>query len=334
MTVSVVIATYNGERYLSEQIDSVLAQTLNPDEIIVSDDGSTDGTWKILEEYKAKYPKLFRLYHNEGEHGAHNNFKYAFQFVTCDLVAPCDQDDIWMPEKLERSVAALQEGISLVFCQEKIRHENGEEKSLPHMMPTLYQSIFYNDIFGHLMVCRREVLELFAVAPEMTYDWGMALYAAIDNSGIGIDYEGCVWRRHVGVVTSFFSDKNPVKLEQISKWKKWWRALRMTAKGSKSEVIARRMHSIYTIMEWRRIEGAVLRGTKVYDMLSACIDVATCIEQQTPKSIWHASFVYVNIIRHQDDFKHCTLCEKIGKVFYAFCYPAMYWYDYHEYDSL
>ena len=61
MTISIVLATYNGEKYLREQIDSVLAQTLMPDEIIVSDDGSTDGTWDILEEYKNRNPSLFHL---------------------------------------------------------------------------------------------------------------------------------------------------------------------------------------------------------------------------------------------------------------------------------
>ena len=239
-----------------------------------------------------------------------------------------------MPEKLARSVAAVQDGVSLVFCQEKILHENGEEKPLPHTMPMLHQSIFYNEIYGHLMVCRREVLRLYEVAPEITYDWGMALYAAIDDSGVGIDYEGCVWRRHEGVVTSFFSDKNPVKLEQISKWKKWWRALRMTARGNKSGVISRRMHSVYAIMNRRKKEGAILRGLGGYDMLTACMDVAACMEKQTPRSIWHASFVYANIIRHQEDYRDASLRAKIGKLCYAFCYPAMWWYDYHNYESI
>ena len=334
MTISIVIATYNGEKFLREQLDSVLAQTLMPDEIIVSDDGSSDGTWEILEEYKEKYPNLFRLYHNDGEHGAHNNFKYAFQYVTCDLVAPCDQDDIWMPEKLERSVGALNENTSLVFCQEKIRYESGREEFLPHFMRPLNQCIFGNEIFGHLILCRREVLDLFKVAPEITYDWGMALYAAADKSAIGIDYVGCIWRRHENVVTSAFSEHNSVKIEKINKWKKWYYVMRMVSRGAYSDVVALRMKSIYTLLDWRKTEGAILYGEKGYDILAACIDVATCVAKQTPKAILNASFVYANIIRHEAEYRHASVRKKIGKLCYAFCYPAMWWYDYHNHDSL
>lgn len=220
MTVSVVIATYNGEKYIREQLDSVLAQTLKPDEIIVSDDFSTDRTWEILEDYKLEFPSLFHLYRNKGKHGPHSNFKYAFQFVTCDIVAPCDQDDIWMPEKLERSVAALTDETSLVFCQEKIRHENGKEDIMLHTMPLLYQCIFGEVIPGHLIVCKREVLDVYKLNTEITFDMGMVLYAASKHSGVGIDYIGCIWRRHEHVVTSEFSNHKTLFVDKISKWEK------------------------------------------------------------------------------------------------------------------
>ena len=82
MTLSVVIATYNGEAFIREQLDSVLSQTLQPDEIIVSDDYSIDNTWSILEEYQKQYPTLFKLLKNESNPGPHSNFIYAFQHAT------------------------------------------------------------------------------------------------------------------------------------------------------------------------------------------------------------------------------------------------------------
>ena len=112
MTVAVVIATYNGAEFIVEQLDSVLNQTLRPDEIVICDDSSTDNTWKIIEGYSHRYPDIFKVFRNEARKGPHKNFKTAFQYTAADLIAPCDQDDIWFPEKLERSVQAIKEGIN------------------------------------------------------------------------------------------------------------------------------------------------------------------------------------------------------------------------------
>lgn len=321
MTISVVIATYNGEKFIREQLDSVLAQTLKPDEIIVSDDFSTDRTWEILEDYKLKFPSLFHLYRNKGKHGPHNNFKYAFQFVTCDIVAPCDQDDIWMPEKLERSVAALTEGVSLVFCQEIVRYEKGTESIMLHTMPLLYQCIFGKVIAGHLIVCKREVLDVYKLNTEITFDMGMVLYAASKQSGIGIDYIGCIWRRHEHVVTSAFSDHKILYVEKISKWKKLHQTLRMLRRGVRSEVIAKRMNSMHTIIKH-------FNGGREELLLSQYMGM------QTPMSILKACFGHMRIVQHQDTFRKASLHTKIGMSLYSFCYPAIYWYDYHIHDSL
>lgn len=321
MTVSVVLATYNGETFLQEQIDSVLAQTLKPDEIIVSDDGSKDGTWAILEEYQKRYPKLFRLYKNEGKHGAHENFKQAFQYVTCDLVAPCDQDDIWMPEKLERCVAAMDEKTSLVFCQEKMRNEDGIEKDKHHEMPLLRYCIFGGVVPGHLIVCRKEVLDVYSLHTEITFDMGMVLYAATTKRGKGIDYVGCVWRRHANVVTSAYSKHKTLYVEQINKWKKFWRTLRMLRKGERSEVIAKRMHSMHTIIEHYQGGDKELRITHY-------------MEEQTPKAMLKACRIYVQIIRNEETYKKASIRNRVGMMLYAYCYPAMYWYDYHIHNSL
>ena len=322
MTLSVVIATYNGEKFLREQIDSVLAQTLKPDEIIVSDDGSTDGTWQILEEYRSKYPKLFRLYRNEKGLGPHENFKHAFQYVTCDLVAPCDQDDIWMPEKLERCVAAMDKDTSLVFCDEVIKQEDGRLTKMHHIMPKLRDCIFGKDVYGHVMVCRKEMLDVFSLGTEITFDWGLTLYAALFNSGKGIDYEGCIWRRHAQTVTSAYAGHGgKIKLEIISKWTKLFRTMRMLRSGEMSVVLGRRMESIGSIIKHfapNRKEGYV----------------ALYVSEQRVGSMLKACYTYMKIVTKEDAYKEASLRNKIGMAAYAFCYPAMYWYDYHKHDSL
>lgn len=99
--------TYNGGKYLREQLDSIYAQTLLPDEVIVVDDCSTDETISILEEYKEKYGlKFFR---NDNNLGYNRNFEKAISLCSGDYIALSDQDDIWLPTKLEKSYCKLLE---------------------------------------------------------------------------------------------------------------------------------------------------------------------------------------------------------------------------------
>lgn len=321
MTLSVVIATYNGEKFLREQLVSVLAQTLLPDEIIVSDDGSTDGTWAILEEYRSKYPKLIRLYANKGQHGPHENFKHAFQYVTCDLVAPCDQDDIWLPEKLERSVAEIKDDVWLVYCQERRRTEDGKDWSVYNAMPPLRKCIFGDVVPGHLLVFRREALDVFSVPTEITFDLGVVLYVAIAHRGIGIDYIGCIWRRHANVVTTEYSDYKTYYVEKMGKWRKLFKTLRMLRKGDKSEVIAKRMDSMYTILEHFKGRKEELQLTQL-------------MGKQTIGSMLQACYLNMRIAMREDECNRMSLRKKIGMMSYAFCYPAKYWYDYHNHQRL
>lgn len=321
MTLSVVIATYNGEKFLREQLDSVLAQTLMPDEIIVSDDGSTDVTWAIMEEYQKRYPKLFRLYRNEKGLGPHENFKHAFQHVTCDLVAPCDQDDIWMPEKLERCVAALDEHTSLVFCQESVLQEDGRITKIHHEMPILRDCMFGKDVYGHVMICKKEMLDVFSLGTEITFDWGLTLYASILASGKGIDYEGCIWRRHPETVTSSYSGHFVTAPAQIGKWKKLLGTLRMLRNGVKSDAIKNRMESIGIII--KRFAPNKKEG-----------EVAMYVSKQTVRAMLKACNAYMHIVKQEDAYKEASLRKKIGMMAYAYCYPAIYWYDYHTHKSL
>jgi len=106
-SISVAITTYNGEKYLEEQLDSILSQTLKPAEIIVCDDRSTDGTVKILEQYSRK--GLLSYYVNEHRLGFIGNFKKAVSLCSpANYIALSDQDDIWLPSKLKQAAEYLQ----------------------------------------------------------------------------------------------------------------------------------------------------------------------------------------------------------------------------------
>jgi glycosyltransferase involved in cell wall biosynthesis len=98
--VSVVLGTYNGEKYLEEQLDSIIRQTYSNIEIIIADDCSTDGTRNILERYAGKQDNI-HVYYNERNLGLIRNFEKAVQQAAGEYIAFADQDDVWLPEKIQ-----------------------------------------------------------------------------------------------------------------------------------------------------------------------------------------------------------------------------------------
>lgn len=324
--IAVVIATYNGEKFVREQLDSVLAQTLLPSEIIIQDDNSKDGTWVILQEYQNRYPNLIRLYKNEESLGAHANFRKAFKYVTADYIAPCDQDDIWMPEKLEHLYDALVEfNCSLVACKELIRYEDGNEVPHYYPMPTIEECIFNRGIAGHLMMIPREAIEVFEIADRITFDFGLTLYAACNHGGKVVNFQGCVWRRHDKVVTAEYSNHNPYRLESINKWAKMLRALMSTLKGERSEVIRRRQYAIHQIIAHFATDKEELR---IYDRL------AINMMKQTPISLLTAGFILGRIKSRTAEYCNYSLKNKIANRLFNLCQPSVYWYDYHLHEAL
>jgi glycosyltransferase involved in cell wall biosynthesis len=105
--ISVVMTSYNGEKYIRKQIESLLQQRLLPKQIVICDDKSTDGTRSILNEYLAN--DLFHIVFNEEQYGVVKNFQRGCAVVPPgNHVAFCDQDDIWEPQKLERLADEMQ----------------------------------------------------------------------------------------------------------------------------------------------------------------------------------------------------------------------------------
>lgn len=109
MKVSIAMATYNGEEHLQAQLDSFVAQTRQPDELVVTDDCSTDDTPAILKSFAASAPFKVIYDRNPRTYGYAGNFNQALLKTTGDLVFLSDQDDVWFPEKLERIAAITAE---------------------------------------------------------------------------------------------------------------------------------------------------------------------------------------------------------------------------------
>ena len=140
--VDVLLATYNGEKYLKEQIDSILNQTYQNINLIISDDNSNDSTRKILEEYK-KIDNRIKTYLQDKNLGYIKNFEFLLTKVESNYYMLSDQDDLWLPEKIEKSMKTLKEkNADLVF---------GDLEVVDEKLNTIYPS------FGDFMLLNRKI---------------------------------------------------------------------------------------------------------------------------------------------------------------------------------
>ncbi len=209
-TVSIVMCTYNGGKYLREQLDTILSQTYPLYEIIIQDDGSTDDTIDIIHEYQQHYPSLIKFHRTEGRLGAHLNFKTALVKATGDYVAPADQDDIWLPNKIEILMNAIGDNL-LAACCSTIRYANGEEKE-NFLVPcvVLERMIFGGTLAGHALVYKNTIKEqLWAAEPiHVAFDKMIAMIAAAQSTCVYVPQNLQIWRRHEAVVTSNVINQN------------------------------------------------------------------------------------------------------------------------------
>ena len=107
--IAVLMATYNGGQYIRQQLDSLFSQTRQNFRLVIHDDGSTDDTIQVLNEYKGKYPDRVEILPGQPTGGAKTNFIYLLKEVEADYYLLCDQDDVWLQDKIEKSMDALLE---------------------------------------------------------------------------------------------------------------------------------------------------------------------------------------------------------------------------------
>ncbi len=162
--ISIAMATYNGEKYIKEQLDSLQNQTLQPSELVVVDDGSTDNTLEIVRCFCKSWPVPAKIYINDTNLHYTGTFIKAASLCTGDLVAFCDQDDIWDKKKLEACVTALQSGdVDLVVHEGRVINSYGQltTKKIPDLSGNAKWRYCppFNKATGFAMVFRREVIE-------------------------------------------------------------------------------------------------------------------------------------------------------------------------------
>ena len=118
--IAILMATYNAEKYLHEQIDSIFSQTCKEWHLFIHDDGSKDNTIAIIKEYAENHPQEITLLNYSSQHGAWRNFLSMLTSVESDYYMFCDQDDVWLPEKIETEYKAMK----------KLESEEGKNKPI------------------------------------------------------------------------------------------------------------------------------------------------------------------------------------------------------------
>jgi glycosyltransferase involved in cell wall biosynthesis len=206
--VSVAIATWNGERFLREQLDTIYAQTWRPLEVVVSDDASTDGTVDILERYSRSRGLRYTV--NSERVGLVKNFERAIAMTSGDFIALCDQDDLWKPPKIARLVDHIGEA-TLIYGKvaeyiDLNGHQRFDEKSeiISHFArvhgsghPTRYL-IAENWIVSHTVMFKRELIThaLPIPAHQRFHDGWLALVASKLGGVTYLDESLQIYRQH------------------------------------------------------------------------------------------------------------------------------------------
>lgn len=210
-SIAVILATYNGDRYLSEQLDSIAHQSRRPDELIVGDDNSTDDTLNLLNKFASVAPfPVHILHHNRV--GVGGNFLSSLESSQSHLIAFSDQDDVWHPQKLEKSVAAFtQYGADLVLhgaeaVDEQLRPKRTGYSNVrrARVNDRLHGNLWYHG-YGHAMLFRRSLLQGcdWAARPRsqwsdmaMNHDDLVGVLAAIRGKTVRIPDRLVQYRQH------------------------------------------------------------------------------------------------------------------------------------------
>lgn len=165
-TVSVAMAAYNGAAFIGEQLASIAEQTSLPTEIVVSDDGSTDGTQAIVARFAASAPFEVRLLQKDRKLGILNNFWSAFEACRGEVIFYCDQDDVWRREKVAWQLQAIARGAVLAVHPSEIVDaalvSSGRIEPMNRATGHLETPVDFTQLrsFGHQMAFRRPVFEV------------------------------------------------------------------------------------------------------------------------------------------------------------------------------
>ena len=216
MKVSVALVTYNSEKYLREQIDTILLNLSPDDEVIVSDDGSGDSTLDILHDYQVKDSR-FRIYQIEHS-GCNGNYENAISHCSGDIIFLSDDDNVWLKDKVDKVKAIFESNPEIGFvmhdcevCDANLVPLGPTYFELRKAKPGLWRNIMRVSYGGSLIAFRKELLKYILPFPKkmpVFYDEWIGTMASKHSKVVFIPDILSKWRRHSGSQsTGYLSSK-------------------------------------------------------------------------------------------------------------------------------
>ena len=213
--ITVLVATFNGEKYVGEQLDSLLNQTRPPDRILIHDDCSTDATPEILARYQTDHPDLIEVVVNPSNSGGSaRNFMSMMTVERDDYLMLCDQDDVWLPDKIQLSLDKITQmeatwgagtpclmHSDLTVVDEDLApdaYSFRESTFADYSRTTLRDQIIQNTATGCTIMYNRALADLITCAPDhmVMHDWWISLIAAAFGHMGHIDDRTILYRQH------------------------------------------------------------------------------------------------------------------------------------------
>ena len=209
MKISVCIATFNGGKYIKEQLDSIICQLNEKDEIIISDNGSIDNTIDIINQINSPLIKLVQLNNviindTSKSYAITSNFENVLKMAIGDYIFLCDQDDIWHPNKVNYCINEMQKNnLNLLLHDAQVINTNKEVLldsyfSISNPNKSLFKNFFRNSFLGCCMVFDSKVLQKSLPFPKKLIAHDMWIgFISIYYCKIGIiDEKLIIYRRH------------------------------------------------------------------------------------------------------------------------------------------
>ncbi|MCH5268892.1 MAG: glycosyltransferase family 2 protein [Lachnospiraceae bacterium] len=215
--IAIIMAVYNGEAYLREQIDSLLDNSRRDVTIHIFDDGSADRSADIIAEYQECHPEKIFYYRNTKNRGVIRNFLEGCQDIDADYYMFCDQDDVWLPEKIPHTLAKMQAAESsfpekplVVFGDARVVDEDLQEIHPSFQRQSGYRTdlldlphiLMENKLIGCTILFNRSLKNLLSDIPDSLrmHDWWIALIASALGRIIYLDEPLLLYRQHAGNV--------------------------------------------------------------------------------------------------------------------------------------
>lgn len=318
INISVVICTYNGEKYLSAQIESVLRQSYPISEIIIQDDCSTDSTWSIIETYQRMHPSLIKCFQNEHNLFWNQNFYSAMKKSSGDFIALCDQDDVWHPQKIEKQIAHIKDKMICVCCSNY--WSEGVFTPMKKVETSFQTYLFYPQYSGHEMLLNKRAKEFVSVGQQidMAHDIFFSLIGLYTSDIVILEETLVDWRRHPTSATGYAVDDKHAMVDGKGKVLACVQSL---ANRHISPVIKSGCEKYYQLFCYLK------QFVGEQDGIDWAIAMAKLLKKQTILAYLSAGFLI---------WKNRTLFFRvkssfIKQIYSSFTFPFRWWYD-HQFS--